>query len=579
MRPSIRLLPLLWVVLALAAVAATWVEPARWAHPYDWRYFESLLEVARRTVSWYGQMPLWNPYQCGGEVLLANPQSELASPTFLFSLVFGTAVGIKLSLWVYWFCAFDGGFRLAKSHGLSTVASMLAAILYGGTGWLALHVASGHSNFASAALFPYLLLFYRRALDEWEWAIPMGAIAAWIVALGGTSTPAMAAVLLATVATMDAVSRRSAKPYLVLVLGAAAALAIGAVRILPATEFAFAHPRQAWETDANNIWQILVNGFRWQNLSPVAGKRYWFHEYCWRMSFVVIPLAIWSIRAKVATRRYWVLAVVAGSIVAGAAIPYGPWWMLKHLPMYRDLRVPSRYSILLVLAVSLLAAGAFDDLLARLKSARWRMVLTVVVLVGAAGECLAFDWFCFRNVFTMKTHVALEGTPFYQEQGEWRVMMDHILAGHGAIGCDEEAPLQRALQLDIGPNQPQAKLAPNAAGVLGQLVWTPNRLEIAVDLPSPARVLFNQNWNEHWKTSAGLVVRDGPKVARDRDGGRLAVDAPAGKYTLVLRYRPTSFVVGAATSAIGIPGLLALFVVRRRRRSAARAQSTPASHQ
>ena len=568
---------MLWLGLAVVAVAATLVQPASWAHPYDWRYFESLLEVARRTVAWYHQMPLWNPYQCGGEVLLANPQSEVASPTFLFTLLFGTAVGIKLSLVVYWFCAFDGGFRLARHHGLSTAASMLGAVLYGGTGWLALHVASGHSNFASAALFPYLLLFYRRALDEREWVIPLGAIAAWIVALGGTSTPAMAAVLLATMATVDVVQRRSSAPYQVLLLGAASALVIGAMRILPATQFAFDHPRQAWETDANSIWQILVNGFRWQGLSPVAGKRYWFHEYCWRMSFVVIPLAAWALYAKRATRRYWVLAVVAGSIVAGAAIPYGPWWLLKHLPLYRDLRVPSRYSILLVLAVAMLAAGAFDELLARLKDHRRRTLIAAVVIVAAAGECLAFDWFCFRNTFTMKPRVAVEGTPFYQEQGEWRVMMDHILAGHGAIGCDEEAPLQRALQLDLGADKPQVKLAPGA-GQLGVVTWTPNRVDVEVDLPAPQRVLFNQNWNEHWKTSAGVVVRDGPKVARDRDGGRLAVDAPAGKYTLVLRYRPTSFVLGAIVSGVGMPLLFVTFVViRRRRRSAGPSSSTPAS--
>src|SRR5688572_12789442 len=97
-RPLRFLPPILFVVLI---VAALW--PALAAGPllssrYDWRYFESMAEVARRTVAWYGEVPLWNPYSCGGEVDLANPQSLDGAPTFLLTLLFGTAWGFKLAM-------------------------------------------------------------------------------------------------------------------------------------------------------------------------------------------------------------------------------------------------------------------------------------------------------------------------------------------------------------------------------------------------------------------------------------------------------------------------------------------------
>ena len=86
-------------------------------------------------------------------------------------------------------------------------SSILAAILFGTGGWLALHFAEGHCTFFGAALFPYAMYFYRRARDEFEWCIPLGFIAAWIVGDGGTSTPPMCMVILATLAAIGLRSR------------------------------------------------------------------------------------------------------------------------------------------------------------------------------------------------------------------------------------------------------------------------------------------------------------------------------------------------------------------------------------
>jgi hypothetical protein len=556
-------LPLLFLALAFLAVAPVFRFPSLFAGQYDWRYFESWIEVGRRSLVWWHQVPLWNPYGCGGEVLLANPQSMVASPLFVLSLAFGTALGLKLALVVYYFCAFDGMYRLARSWELSRAGALLASVLFGGGGWLALHISSGHVNFASAALFPYLILCYRRGVRALAWAIPLGAVAAWIVADGGTSTPAMAAVLLVTLAAIDAVQLRSARPFAVLLAGGACGALLCAARLLPALEFAVDHPRRQWETDKNTIFEMIRAGFWWRGLKPVAGKRYWFHEYCWRLSYLTPPLILWSLRIR-KTRALWIVVAVGAGIVAGSAWPYGPWWLLKHLPLYRDLRVPSRYAVMFALALPILCGAALDDLLARLATPRARRAAAAAVVVLCAVDGLAFDWYCFHGVFDFPIEPAGPAVRFYQVRGDWRSMMQHVLAGHGAIGCDEEAPLQRAAELDEGP-APQVRLADPAAGELRALRWTPNRVEVEVVLERPATVLINENWNEHWKSDVGQVVKVGPKLARDRDGGRLGVEAPAGTYTLTAYYRPRSFVIGAAMSGLAAPLFLALFLALRRR--------------
>jgi hypothetical protein len=561
-----RWFPLFFLACAFLMVAPVFLTPLNWSSQFDWRYFETQIEVARRSVVWFHQMPLWNPYCCGGEVLLANPQSEVAAPSFLLHIIFGTAIGLKLTVVLYLFFAFDSMYRLARDLGLSIVASLFSSVLFGAGGWLALHLSSGHSNFATAAMFPYLVLFYRRANNDWIWVIPLGLVAAWVVCLGGTSTPAMAAVLLAVVSCIDAIQKRTLRPFAVLAAGGACAILLGAYRIFPTLEFAHDHPRHQWETDANTIWQMISNGFVWRGLEPVPGKRYWFHEYGWRLAYVTPPfigLSFWSKK----TRYWWIVVVVGVGIVAGSAIPYGPWWLMKHLPIYRDLRVPSRYALLFALSFPLLCGGGLDVMIEQLRERNWTRVarwVPVVLVSLALMDGAIYSFLRWRKMFDVKLNVASQGTPFFQLKADWRSMMHHVVAGQGVIGCDEEAPLERALQLDVD-EVPQVRLADPTAGQLGDVRWTMSRVTVHVKLQRDATVTFNENWNEHWKSTAGRVVRFGPKLPMDKDGGRLAVEAPAGEYDLSVYYRPRSFVVGATVSLITFPLALALWFLRRKR--------------
>jgi hypothetical protein len=565
-----RWLPLLFLGLAFLCVLTTFRHPERLGWTYDWRLFQTWIETARRSVLWYGQFPLWNPWTCGGQVYLANPQSLTTAPTFVLPLVFGTALGLKLTLVAYLFCAFDGMYRLARQLGLALGGALLAAILFGSGGWLALHLGEGHNTFAGAALFPYLAFFYKKGVDgerlAWEWSLPLGATAAWIVAQGGTSTPAMATVLLATLGTVDLVRKRSARPLIVLGLALAVAAAVGAVRVLPALEFALDHPRPVRETDHNSIWDILRFAYVWRGVESVKGKRYWFHEYGYRLAFLTPPLILWSLKVK-RHRWVWILALVGGGLVAGDAIPYGPWWLLRKLPIFTDLRVPSRYAILLAIALPLLCGAALDDLSARLQARRGERSahrLAAAVLVVCALDGLAFHAFLFHKVFTVELAVPPSDTRFYQEMGDWSTMMQVVWRNHGAIGCDEEAPLQRAAELDLG-DVPQVRLLDPAAGEVKAVRWTPNAVEADLVLAQPTTAMINTNWNEHWRASSGRVVRVGPKHPRDRDGGRLGVELPAGARTLVVRYRPRSFVLGLTVTGLALPLCAALFVWRRRR--------------
>ena len=607
--------PMLFALLAMLALLPALQAGELWSSRYDWRYFETMTEMARRTVAWYHQVPLWNPYSCGGEVGLANPQSMDAAPTFLLVLLFGTQWGFKLAMAVYLFCGQWGMLLLGKRLGLSTVPAMLAAVCFGLSGYQAMHLSVGHINFAGVSLFPLLLYCYDRALSRPHWVIPTAALAAWIALLGGTFTPVMAGEVLVFWATADAllplsasatqpILRRLARNYGLLLLAGFLALLLGAMRMLPALQFVHDHPRPLFRRtpDVSLPRHLMLDLFAWRDLGPLAGRKYWSLEYTARLPLLSLPLllgplgllllsTLGSLRPRLAqlwsqpepdlqqpqepltipamrlSLRLLLLLLLGLLLSMGNFAPQAPWSLLQTLPLLRDLRVPARHLVLVTLWAALLAglgAQVLHNWLAlRLApKRRWLQSLMLgVLLLGCSGDAVAFFYHSFQGVFTVRLILPPGPTPFFHVQGHWSQMRELELEGHGVMGCDEEAPLQRAKSLELG-NVPQARLAePDAGRILGSEV-TPNRRTVTLELArSTPLLLLNSNWNEHFVTRT-------PNTAIQNVAGQLAVEishlAP-GQQTVVVQYAPRSFTAGLWITALAAPLCLAWFLRQQRR--------------
>jgi hypothetical protein len=563
---------LLFLVAAVCALSPALRNAGRLSVRYDFRYFDTMTEVARRTILWHHEAPLWNPYPCGGEVDLANPQSMEAAPTFLFVLLAGTAAGQKLALLLYYFLALLSAYHLARWLSLSPIAAALCALGYGLSGYLALHLGAGHVNFAGVALYPALLLFFDRALGEIEWLVPLALCAAWIALLGGTFTPPMAGVLLCLWAGERAVATRSLRPLGLLLLMVLLALLCSAVRMLPVLEFLRDHPRPPFRrgvTDVSHPLHLLSDLFAWRELEPVPGRKYWSHEYAARLPYVLAPLWLLSpllLRGASPERRRLLrrlsLLLLFGVLLSmGNFLPVAPWSLLQRLPVFSDLRVPSRFLILVVLALALIAGLCWDAVAARLgPRARWLGPLLVLL---CAVDGAAYTAAQFRGHFVAQVRTPPGPVPFYHVPGDWSTMREEVFAGRGVLRCDEEAPLQRAEALDEG-EVPQERLLDPAAGEITAARFSPNRRVVTVDLQRDTLLLINSNWNEHFRADV-----DGKPGRVTRVAGRLAVDLaglPPGRRVVTVRYAPRSFFIGAAVSAISLPAMLAWFVWRRRLR-------------
>lgn len=627
---------LVLVGTAVLLTASTFLYPSAWADPFDWRYYNAVVEADRVTVARYHQLPLWNPYLCGGEVSLANPNSTVLAPTFLLVLLFGTPLGMKLGLLFYYFCALHGTYLLARRLRVSQAGALMAALAFGTCGWLSQHFSQGHFTVQGVVLLPYMLVFYLLALERsWLWSLGGAAMVAWMAFLGGIYTLPAACVMLGTMAVGDAAGERRWRPLIVAVAIGVAGLALGAIRLIPALEFALDHPRAMRENDANHLFEFVAAFFSWQTRSTsMSGHLYRWHEYCSHIAYVALGLALVATGAAAArTRRrtwlpmalfvlwsaaslalpsvdarlarlvgyqdlyavlgivgFWLLVrrsslrrlaplfLVALGIAAGMAWPHGFWWLLRKLPLYRNLRVPSRYFLQASLVIAVWAGIGLDLLLARLDRRGWRTRRWAVLLLALAGvEGLAFSAPLFAKVFRFR-HQAPPAGEFYQERGQLTSMFTGVMANRGTLDCEEEAPLVRAGALEMGSGE-QVRLLDPSAGSVSLRRWSPNQLVVVAHLSRPAEVLVNLNWNEHWKCDQCEVVSlNGPEIertARERGRatyrpkwqivGQLAFRASAGERIYTLTYRPRSFVIGAWVSAAAWLAAIALLLLHVRR--------------
>lgn len=124
----------------------------------DSHLLHSYEEAAARTVTGYGQLPLWNPWACGGLYALGNPQTRLASPTLLLSSALGARHAEPLVLWAFLVLGMEGFFRYARRRTGSALGALAAAPAFGLIAFTSLAWTLGWLNFAGFLLMPWLLL-------------------------------------------------------------------------------------------------------------------------------------------------------------------------------------------------------------------------------------------------------------------------------------------------------------------------------------------------------------------------------------------------------------------------------------
>jgi len=551
----------------------------------DWDQHTLYYAAVMRNAA-FGDLPFWNPWYCGGNVLWANPQTSLVSPVYLLALVMPITLAMKINVLAHYVAGCIGMHLVVRRIiGVNTIAVVVYLVsLFVFSGAIALHLAAGHTIYLPVLLLPLLVFCFWQAAEGRRRSVLLGAaVVGFSILNGGSHVLPLAAILLGGLGVAALVAGRTPKPLIVaaaiLVLGCAYA----APRIAPAMAFIrspdFKDTRPVKQPDFMSLQMLLVS-FLDPAQHSIKGKVtpgvqwYGWQEYGNYLGRTGAPLAlisaIWILVFR--WRAHWrevstaLVLVMVLLLTAGEFAPNAPARWLRTLPLISNFRIPSRYTMLVSLTGALCVAFAARAWESLPRASRWRW-LVVPLCVAGICEIVLVNRRHFENVFVLaadtQSHLFDRTAPTVAEHqrgtpGGPRVhrsfMLDSMLAGVSPLDCYE--PLRVSSVAQPGP------MAISGEGdvTITDQTFSPNRVMARVVVGrEPARVILNENFAAGWASNAGRVTAAPPT-------SQPSVPLPAGYSDIVaFSYVPPGLGIGLAilTVAVGV----SVVVWRRSKRS------------
>ena len=513
----------------------------------DAQYCAVFEEAARLSVVKFHELPLWDPYYCGGVPGLGTPSAWFASPTFLLTLLFGTLRGDALIGFAMTVIGLEGTYRYVRARGGGSLASMTAAPVYALSGVFAHTGALGWTHFYGFELVPWALLGIRLALGGSRRGLVLAALAVgWMIGFGGTYTGPLTALAGAlevffAVAQVATDARRVAYTLGMAALVGLLAAGMSVVRLWPVAETLASSPRIIGGTGGLSRVEI------WRALFGTSDNHFLRADFL--IGLPVLPLVI----AGAFRKRS--LPVVMGLVIwvwlaLGYKLHTSLFALLRGVPPYTMLRAPERFLVFVALvAAALIAVGIRKlEALGRRKGRYLLLALVCYALVLADTGVLITNARAETFARPMVPPPPVVDRPFHQSRGNRWVAAYYPFMSRGTLSCFDDYNVAQAPELR-GDLEQEEYLASPDDGTVTETSWSPDRIELHAELTRAARVYVNQNWHPGWRSTAGVVVSD---------GGLLAVDLPAGTTDLTLRFLSRSALAGLGTlgAALLVAGVL-----------------------
>ena len=497
----------------------------------DWRYFAEAWEATRVSLMDFHQLPSWNPYHCGGLVLFQDPQSPFPGPLFLLTFWWLPAgAGIKVWVILHLLVGTLGARALIQDRGGNSAEQILGAVLMAACGFVAWHTGGGHLSFTPFLFFPLILWAFRRSLRDPRWAIGVAGLFALSFYEGATyPVPLMLVGLAAeSIARLgSAADRRALVPSLA-IFGLLFPL-LAAARLLPVLHYLREHPRLVPLDDQLTLGEVLRTWITPMHERAFAGHPFVWDEFADYVGIVPVAIllagivvALASVRRDEESRLRRVdLALLAVLIWCALGNIPGPslFGLLHELPIYRSLRVPSRFlgpamvGFALVVTSALMAARqavAESPLRPPLRQALWGLELALVLAI-AVDVCTTNAPRIQQRIDPSLPHrVAFASGPrasadFYQATGtDYGRFATHPMRGVGTRQCYVPLEWKPAPGIVDG-KVAQQWVEPAAAGQVTARRWSPNAVELEAQLRAPGVVVINQNYESGWQASTGDI--------------------------------------------------------------------------
>lgn len=527
---------------------------------FDLTYFT--LEVVRKSLTDYHQIPFWNPWSSGGIDFFANPQTIHYG--FLFFLIYflPTIIAVKITILLHFIIGIFGMFTLLRNKNISVWVSMFGASIFCCTSYFTWHtLAAGHMNTLTILLLPWIFVAYFNfkkigRLSLFNFIIPVLIYLNLI--LSGASYPLVfTPIFVFFYALSEYISeKKSINILLYIFFTVIIGYGLSLWKLYPSIRYLSESPRVFLDDTHISIIQLLST---FSDHSPNNNKNTYTYHGWWEYSsyFEIIGFLLLFYFRKTLKISPYLIGFAAFLIwFSMGDIPnhVNPWSLLnKFVPIFNNLRAPSRSIIYVIFLLSIWLSQIIDKNkkdhpLIFMIMLSWIINLTVInySILASYKESPKVEYSQNKNEFSM---LKKEDSLIFSSSG---ILYHNLKENIGLVNGYEPLPLKYFGFENIIINEP-IKIIENPNATLSY--FSPNKLIIKTDKPL-LELIVNQNFNQGWEIEQG----SGTLI---EENGLIKIRNPSSEISLV--FTPPNSRIGFYLSIpFFVLLLLILFLLSRR---------------
>ena len=552
----------------------------------DWDLIHTLFGAVIKNVVFYHQFPLWNPWECGGNVLLQSIHTPLFHLSYIFTFFINFVAGIKISLLIYFAISYFGFYLLARNiFKIKSIFPIFCiATIFCFNSSNVLKINEGHHFFHSICYIPFIFYFYERylarrkiiyiALSSLFWSL--------IVYEGGSYIIFMSFLLILLYSIFNSIFSRKFIYLKALLIFCVLSLFLGAIRILPILEFMYEFPYLRYEGTENIPLKSL---WRYMTYEKVTHGGAWgWHERSMYVGYTTIFLTITAmitliIRSFKIKRAYRIFTLLLMSVffflmVIGGYSENSLYSMLNKLPVFRSIHVTGRYFYPFLFSVCYILLLFFKEIENIFGQLNFKSKKTMFL-----GYSIKFVLIYFIPLFIIYDLSHIHQKPFSKIGSlpiTWNTDITKIdpsrlskysmvqrRASYGSISSmfpgvlDNRASLVCYDGFNTGQNAKINKpliYIQKGKGTITDIQFTPNKYTFSGIFETPVTVTLNQNYTRAWNSSD-------PQYKVINLNQNPSIELPSGQYeNLSFYFWPKTLFLSFFLSFIGIIFLLFLFI-------------------
>jgi hypothetical protein len=533
----------------------------------DWDAYCTFDEVPRITLLKYVQFPFWNPFANGGRPLFAHPHSTFLRPTFVFSLIFGCVIGLKIEMLFMLFFGMMGAFLLSKHYKLQSISGILMSAIFGLTSYFALHITEGHADFVQLAFLPYVFLFFLKSLEEPKY-IFLSAIFLALTILGAAPNHSFIFIILfiGMFGSFFSIKKRSLKPLLFVLLLVVFTACLSSIKLFPTYEYLQSHPRftdtSKETTPLVGIYHVLASFNQQRTGNRFSDQQHRWHEYGAYVG--VMPLVLFILGVFVFWRAEWPLiltGIMALLLSLGSFAKFAPWTLLHSMPFLNWMRVSSRSIILFVFVISIISGIVSHNLLVTLKNRKLHSLIIYVGIILIILSLIMVGRQSLSSAFK-QVPVSVSLYPAFAQFRDNEISIRdaysdtylNVIANKGTLNAYDPI-LNSVFAKSIDDPNYVAEVYLENRQPANYTYWSPNKLIVNFQTYEDTRVIINQNYDPGWSVRGKQT---------ENFSGLLAVKVNQTETEVELSYFPNSFLIGGVISAVSLIGFLITYFYLRK---------------